>query len=354
MVPRYQKKGKSWIFFATKFTNSLFIIFLVFGSLVAQDVFKPEDVFKLESCTGAKISPDGKWIAYTVRVQRNVDEKAGRAYNELYLVSTTTGEIRSFICGKVNLSSPKWSPDGSKIAFLTKRGEKAHTQIWIISASGGEAHQASDSKTNVLAFQWHPTENKIGYTAINPKSKGEKELAKKGYGFIFYEENVKHRNLYLLDLVNNNVEQLTKDRTVWDFVFSPDGKMIAASVSSKNLIDHRYMFRKIYLLNLQDKSLKQLTNNPGKLGNYVFNPEGSKLVSAATLTREDHQISQVYVVDVAGGEALNLTIPDFRGHVNWVGWKDNNTVIYRSGEKVWSTLSTVKINGGKRKIILHA
>ncbi len=353
MVPMYQKNGNTRNFFVIKFTNSLLVLFLIFGNIAAQDVFNPEDVFKIKACTGAKISPDGKWIAYTVRVQRDVDEKAGRAYNELYLVSTTTGEVRSFICGKVNLSSPKWSPDGSKIAFLTKRGEKAHIQIWIISASGGEAHQVSDSKTNVLVFQWHPTENKIGYTAVNPKSEDEKELAKKGYGFIFYEENVKHRNLYLLNLENNNVEQLSKDRTVWDFMFSPDGKMIAASVSLKNLIDHRYMFRKIFLLNLQEKSLKQLTDNPGKLGNYVFNPDGSKLAYAASLTREDHQISQVYVVDVAGGEAQNLTIPDFRGHVNWVGWKDNKTVMYRSGEGVWPTLSTVNVEGGEREIVLN-
>ena len=119
MVPMYQKNGNTRNLFVIKFTNSLLVLFLIFGNIAAQDVFNPEDVFKIKACTGAKISPDGKWIAYTVRVQRDVDEKAGRAYNELYLVSTTTGEVRSFICGKVNLSSPKWSPDGSKIAFLT-------------------------------------------------------------------------------------------------------------------------------------------------------------------------------------------------------------------------------------------
>jgi len=349
----YQATGKSKITFAIKFTITIFIFFFAFGNLPAQDVFMPEDVFQIKSCTGVKISPDGNWIAYTVRIQREVQEKAGRTYNELYLLSTTTGEVRPFICGKVNVSSPKWSPDGSKIAFLTKRGVEAHTQIWIISTNGGEARQVSDSKTNIITFQWHPSENKIGYIAINPKSDREKELAKKGYGFIFYEENVKHRNLYLLNLENNDVEQLTKDQTVWDFIFSPDGKKIGASISSQNLIDHRYMFRKIYILSLEDKKLNQLTNNPGKLGNYVFSPDGTKLAYAAALTREDHQISQAYVIDITGAEALNLTIPDFRGHVNWISWKDNKTVIYRAGEGVWPTLSIVDVNGGEREKILN-
>jgi Tol biopolymer transport system component len=352
MESMYQRTGKNRIGFASKFTTTIIIILIAFGSLAAQNVFKPEDVFKLKSCTGVKISPDGKWIAYTVRVQREASEKAGRTYNELYIISTTSGEIIPFICGKVNVSSPQWSPDGTNIAFLTKRGDKAKKQIWVISTSGGEAKQVSDCKTDVLSFRWHPIENKIAYIAVNPKSKREKELTKKGYGFIFYEENIIHRNLYLLDLKNNNVEQLTKDQTVWDFEFSHEGENIAASISPKNLIDHRYMFRKIYLLNLEDNSLSQLTNNPGKLGNYVFSPDGSKLAYAATLSREDHQISQAYVVDIAGGEAQNLTIPDFRGHVNWVGWKDDNTIMYRAGEGVWPTLSTVSLNGGKREIIL--
>jgi len=350
MVSMYQKNVYNW--YLIKFANSLLVLFLVFGTIAAQEVFNSEDVFKIKSCTDAKISPDGKWIAYTVRVQRNVNEDAGRAYSELYLVSTSTGEIRPFVCGKVNVSSPKWSSDGSKIAFLTKRGEKAQTQIWVISTTGGEAQQVSNSKTKVLSFQWHPLENKIGYTAINPKSKYETDLAKKGYGFIFYEENIKHRNLYLIDLANSNVDQLTKDRTVWDFEFSPDGKKIAASISAENLIDHRYMFRKVYILNLENNSLNQLTDNQGKIGNYVFSPDGSKLVYTAALNREDNQISQVYVIDTAGRKGRNLTIPGFRGHVNWVGWKDDNTVMYRAGEGVWPTLSTVNVNGGGRKIIL--
>ena len=129
--------------FAIKFTMILLVFTL--GNLVAQDVLTADDLFKLKSCTAAKISPDGKWVAYTVRVQREVNEKAGRAYSELYLISTNTGEIRPFICGKVNVSSPQWSVDGKRIAFLMKRGVKAHTQIWMISATGGEARSSDEA-----------------------------------------------------------------------------------------------------------------------------------------------------------------------------------------------------------------
>ena len=332
--------------------STIIIFSIPLGNLIAQDVFAPEDIFKVKTGSGATISPDGKWVAYTVRVQRSVDDSAGRAYSELNLVSTETGKMRPFVTGEVNVSSPKWSPDGNTIAFLMKRGKKGHTQVWTISTSGGEAQQISKAKTSVLSFQWHPQKNMIGYIAKDPKTDHEKKLEKKGYGFIFYEENIKQRNLYLLDLDSERVEKLTLNKAVWDFVFSPDGTKIAASISPQNLIDHRYMFRKVYILTLDDKKFSQLTNNPGKLGNYVFSPDGTKLAFAASLTREDHQISQAYVISVDGGEAKNLTIPDFRGHVNWVGWKDNNTILYRSGEGVWPTLSQVNSDGGEREILL--
>ena len=55
-----------------------------------------------------------------------------------------------------------------------------------------------------------------------------------------------------------------------------------------------------------------------------------------------------------GKEALNLTPENFRGHIFWTAWKDNNNVIYMAGEGVWNTISSVKRKGGDRKIILHS
>jgi dipeptidyl aminopeptidase/acylaminoacyl peptidase len=350
---------------STRTRKSLFRTFFltilaisIFGSAFATDVFSPNDIFQIKGCTDAKISPDGEWIAYTVSVQRSVHEDPGNSYAELYLVSTNTRQIKPLVTGEVNVKSPQWSPDGKRLAFLMKRGEKAITQVWVIRIDGGEARQITASKVTVLTFKWHPDGEKIAYISITPQTDREKELKEKGFGFIFYEENLKHRNLYLVDLNNNNgnskTKQLTKDITVWDFIFSPDGKNVAASVSPKNLIDHRYMFRKIWMINLASKKLTQLTDNPGKLGNYMFSPDGSKLAYAGSLTREDHQVTQAYVINIDDGDAKNLTMPDFRGDVNWVGWQDEETVIYRSGEGVWSTLSKVNANGGDREIILHS
>jgi len=321
-------------------------------------VVSAKDVLMTRTCAEVVVSPDGQWIAYTVNTPRDANDKPGPAYGELYLISTQTRQIKPFITGKVSINSLRWHPDSSSLAFLTRRGSEAKTQVWRIPIYGGEEVQVTDWETGVQRFEWHPKENKIAFIATSPKSKKEKDREEKGYQFIFYEENLKHRNLYLMDLdkkeSKKKVKQITTGKTVWNFVFSPDGGTIAASISPKNLVDHRYMFQKIYLLDLKTGGLSRLTDNQGKLGNFEFSPDGSRIAYTAALERKDHAVSQVYVFDIKTKTQKNLTIPEFRGHVNRVMWKDKNTIMYLSGEGVWPTLSQVPAAGGKRRVILNA
>jgi dipeptidyl aminopeptidase/acylaminoacyl peptidase len=337
---------------------SLFITitFLASPGPAAGDVFSPEDALSYKRCYEAAISPDGQWIAYTVIVQRAADDKPGGGYLELYLVSTETGEIRPFITGEVSVRSPRWSSDGERIAFLMSRGEKAKTQVWMIPFGGGEALQVTSSKTSVSSFRWHPKGDWIAYIATEPESEREKELDDKGYGFIYYEENLKHRNLYMLGVGADGGEakRLTEGITVWGFEFDPTGERVALAASQENLVDHSYMFKKIHILDLETEQITQLTDNPGKLGNFAWSHNGKRIAYAAALERKDHAVSQAYVIDARGGDELNLTEPAFRGHVEWIGWKDNGNILYYAGEGVWPTLSVVSASGGKRKVILDS
>ncbi|MCP5102090.1 MAG: hypothetical protein GY950_01860, partial [bacterium] len=205
----------------TIFTIFTVLVILMFSPLFhwgsdTPGVFSPNDVLNTRTCGAAAVSPDGKWIAYTVGVGRDANDKPGGAYRELYLISTQSRQIKPFITGKVNVGTLRWRPDGSALAFTTRRGEKAKNQVWLIPVDGGEAMQLTHCKSGVKTFRWHPKENKIAFIAVTPKSEKEKKLEKKGYGFIFYEENLKHRNLYVIDLDNKdkktNVKQLTKGK----------------------------------------------------------------------------------------------------------------------------------------------
>lgn len=325
-------------------------------SILAQDVLTPQMLLRIKNAGNAHISPAGKEILYTVSTPRTANEKPGRSYGELFIVNTETGQITPLITGKINISSPQWSTNGKMIAFLYRKKDDV-TQVWMIPSTGGEKTKLTNSETSISSFKWRPGVNQIGYLSTTPASDHEKDLKERGYGFIFYEENLKTRNLYIStfnqDWKLQETKQITKQKTVWDFNFSPDGKKLAASMTDKNLVDYRYMFRKIYLVNEKDGSTKKISENEGKMGNYEFSPDGLKLTYTAAYNQKDHQVSQVFLTDLETGKVQNFTPENFKGHVNWSGWKNNKEVVYHSGEGVWPTLRQVNIENGKQIILLN-
>ncbi len=210
----------------------------------------------------------------------------------------------------------------------------------------------------MLAFRWHPAGNKIAYVALPPAGPREKELLKKGFGFIFFEEDWKPRNLYLTDVRKGTppgpAEQLSQGLTVWDFEFSPDGRAIAAACSPHNLVDDEYMFKKIYLMDLQSKTCTLLIDPQSKLGNLAFSPDGTKLAYAAARARNDHAVSQAYVLELKKAQTRNLTPADFAGHATWVGWADNQSLLFLAAEGVWNTLNRLPLRNPKREILLDS
>lgn len=333
-------------------TWTIAIIFIIASGVALAEVLTPEALMSLRRVTSAVISPDGKNIAYLLEIPRTPGDDPGASYTELHVWSVDGKTSKGYITGKVHAGSPQWSPDGKTIAFLLRRGDRAVTQVWTIRVDGGEAAPATASPSPVQSYRWHPSGSSIGYIAEPPRSAREKALEGKGYGFIFYEENLRHRTLYLVSPGDPaQPRQLTSSINVWSFEFSPDGATAAVAASARNLVDDSYMFQRIHRLVLRDTTMTLLFDPNGKLGVYAFSPDGARLAVAAALGRSDHAVSQGFVVDVAGRTVRNITPPSFRGHINWVGWQDARRLLYRAGEGVDVTLSSVNPDGTGREVL---
>lgn len=334
-----------------KILLNLMVLVLIATTVSAQQPFSATDVLNVKSCSNVQISAEGNMAIYLLSRNRSVTEEPGSAYRELFLLNIAKKESQPLLSGDIRISSPQWHPNNKEVSFLEKRGDNEYTQVWNISMDGGEPKQITNHGSSVLSFTWHPRGEKLFFTAQTPVSEREQQLKKKGFGFTFYEENLKHRNLYVLDIQSGSLEQLTRDMTVWDFELDPSGRQIIMSVSPQNLVDHRYMFRKLHTLDLATGKITLLADREGKLGNYSFSPDSKWIVFNAALEQKDHQISQAFLVRSAGDEIKNLTPEKFRGHIKKVAWKNNNEVLYIAEEGIWTTLNTVNINTGERQVI---
>ena len=321
----------------------------------SQEVLSPAELLQLESMSLLQVHPVKDELIFSVSTPRGPNEAPGGSKTEYFRDAPSFPSPLPLFSGDIKGQSPQYSPDGTYIGFLYAEKGKS-TQVWVMDASGSLMKKLTNEEAGISSFQWQPGKKGIAYLTGSSVSEREKELKKRGYDFIYYEENLKNNKLHMawFDEQWNQVSawQLTHEQQAWDFEFNRQGTQIAVTLSPKNLIDQRYMFRRIYLIDLETGHMKQVSQNEGKLGNYVFSPNGRYLAYAAALNINDHAVSQAFVVDLNSGSLSNLTPENFRGHVSWVNWKDDEHVLYLASEGVYPTLNTVAVKGGKRKILL--
>ena len=200
-----------------------------------------EDLYRMQMLADVRISPDGEHVSYTLqRVDRETESK----YSNLWVVPTSGGEPRQFTQGDQSDAMPRWSPDGSQIAFLSKRTVKEKTpQIYLISFNGGEARKLTSIDGEIREMQWSPDGRKL-LCAIRKTDAAELEkteqqkklgVVARHYDRLFYkldgEGYLPHErtHLWLIDARTSKAKQLT-DHAIWDEfnpTFSPDGTSIA-------------------------------------------------------------------------------------------------------------------------------
>ncbi len=114
----------------------------------------PEDYFAFENISDPHLSPDGRQVAY---VFGTVDQKRNRRVTSVWLVAADGHSApRRLTAEGFNANSPRWSPDGATLAFLSTREEGARPQIFLLPMDGGEARQLTHLKNGASAIQWSP------------------------------------------------------------------------------------------------------------------------------------------------------------------------------------------------------
>ena len=145
--------------------------------------FQLDDLQKLVSIDDPQLAPDGRQLAVIVS---RPDWKNDKSKSEIDLVDVTSGAIRALTYNREGLGSPRWSPDGTRLAFLANDAETKQTQLYIMPMNGGDAVRVTDNKQGVDEFSWSPDGKQIAFVSQDPPVN---EKAVKAHDDVFHVTN---------------------------------------------------------------------------------------------------------------------------------------------------------------------
>jgi dipeptidyl aminopeptidase/acylaminoacyl peptidase len=323
---------------------------LVFGATlpaVAQGVFTPYSVAELRSVTEVKMAPDGARIAYTLSVPRTpFKDEDGPAWSELHLIDAT-GQSRPYVTGEVNVSRIAWLPDGKSISFLAKRDGDEHRALYVIPTDGGEATKVLGHETDIKEYSWAADGHRVAFLAKEAQPKEKEELKEKGFDRIVFEEELLFVRVWIADTADEKVEPrvLSLEGSASSLHWSPVGSNLALALAPTPLVDDSYLKRRIHIVDADSAEVVARIDNPGKLGQIAWSPDGENLAVVSAADPHDPQASRLMVVSAKGGELRRL-LPDYdAGHVSSIAWRDADTLLFTVNEGVWTFLAKVDRSG---------
>lgn len=340
-----------------------------FGTLAQnaeKHLFSLEDFTALREVADPQLSPDGEWVAYTVRTADPLQDKL---ISHIWITNWQGTEHRQMTFSKEGESHPRWSPDGKYLSFLSSRGVEGETdQVWLMPRNGGEAERVTYFKGDVSDFSWAPNSARLALIVGDPDpdkpGEGEKTKTLKPIvidRFYFKEDKIGYlrtlrEHLYVFDLASRKSELLTpgeynESQPVW----SPDSNTIVF-VTKRDTEFDRHENWDLYLVDAKPGSKpRQLTTFQGKdsLPDWDATPAWShdgKFIAYAQGGDEkmiEYAVRHLAVIPAAGGtptllsKALDRNISEPR----WAA--DDKSIYFTIEDDRADHLGRINVEGGR-------
>jgi len=306
--------------------------------------------------TGVAISPDGSSVVFTRSRWRGDEAAPGPAWASLWRVPFTGGEPRRLTTADAEDIRPRWSPDGERIAFMSKRGtgDAARTRVYILPLAGGEATALTDERSEISAFEWSPDGRSIACLAVDRKSEAREREEKAGNDARVVDRNLLSRRLWIWDLLTGKGEKLASlgDLSAWEFDWAPDSSALVATVTDLNRTDDAYLKKRIAVLPRAGER-REIVPATGKIAEVAWSRDGKSVAWLGGVDAGDPWTGSLFVVPAPGGAARNLTGAREESSTS-ISWRADGKLAVSSARGTKSVLSIVDPASGAWQDVVPA
>ncbi|HBL21007.1 MAG TPA: peptidase S9 family protein, partial [Alteromonas mediterranea] len=327
--------------------------------------FQSEDIFNLEYVSEVQVSPNGKYIAY-VRRSNDIMSDSGRA--NVWLASVDGKSHRPLLSSKKSYYSIRWSPDGSRLAYLSN--EEGKPQLYVRWMDTGQTALVTNVTSSPSNITWSPDGKYIAFTmSVDAKEKPpDVKMPKKPEGAKWspkfqyitkarYQADGKgeldpaYTHIFIVPSDGGTARQLTSGNYHHNgrLSFAPNGEKIYFSANRSDNWEYEPVEADIFSVDMTG-NIEQLTQDKGRESSPVVSPDGKYIAYAY---RDDEKVmyknSYLYVMNSDGSEQRNIT-KDIDNSVSNFHWKDNKRIYFQQSVRGLAQVDVVSLSGSVKAV----
>ncbi len=330
-------------------------------------VITPQDVVNHFAPRDANLSPDGRYVAFTVH--RACKDGTPELPGVIWLADVEAGQSRQFTFGPATDQSPRWSPDARRLAFLSDRVKPGQRQVYVIDLDGGEARRLTSLHGDVDWLAWSPDGREIAFTHVE----AEPEPATVRWGHYAHsnaseaapivgadahvaDDRPRYVRVYAVDVETQALRPLTPDGyQVHEFAWSPGGDRLALIARQGDWTPSGWYTAQLYVIPVQprgseDRSgeMRQVCSASRQICAVTWSPDGKQLAYLTSII-SDQPLWQgdVCIVNADGGDPRQITPSDTPLSFTKLAWIEPDRMIYSARQLDGTSFGTLTVSSGQ-------